>query len=268
MAKAKTKKSFQIEFYANMNWFDVAEQPAKLQDLPDAFAQAKKLSKSKSLKNQEAILALLRPYVRARFLPENLAHSDSLFSPENGAEVEAADVRLVAVDFSSSPIPKCKAEAHFNLRLVVDPGKCDFDAWQEENSNFYDAVAFYWEIERNEQTEDLDFTFGDHQGVECIAAVHPHAPAAGPLARSAPQRQAAPGTVSRSERSARRAAEAPRAPDRRWTAAVQAGCLGRPAHARPAPRALGPAPKGPSAARTRARPWYFITTKEGMASRF
>ena len=178
MAKAKTKKSFHVEFYANMNWFDVAEQPAKPQDLPDAFIQAKKLSKSKSSKNQEAILALLSPYVRARFLPENLTHSDSLFSPENGAEVEATDVRLVAVDFSSSPIPKCKAEAHFNLRLLVDPGTCDFDAWQEENSNFYDAVAFYWEIERNEQTEDLDFTFGDHQGVECIAAVHPHAPAA------------------------------------------------------------------------------------------
>ena len=172
-----------------MNWFDVAEQPAKLQDLPDAFAQAKKLSKSKSSKNQEAIRALLSPYVRARFLPENLTHSDSLFSPENGAEVEATDVRLVAVDFSSSPIPKCKAEAHFNLRLLVDPGICDFDAWQEENSNFYDAVAFYWEIERNEQTEDLDFTFGDHQGVECIAAIHPHAPAADANPASSPLSQ-------------------------------------------------------------------------------
>ena len=178
MAKAKTKKSFNVEFYANMNWFDVAEQPAKPQDLPDAFIQAKKLSKSKSSKNQEAILALLSPYVRARFLPENLANSGSLFSAENGAEVEATEVRLVAVDFSSSPIPKCKAEAHFHLRLLVDPKKCDFDAWQEENSSFYDAVAFYWEIERNAQTEDLDFTFGDHQGVECIATTHPQAPTA------------------------------------------------------------------------------------------
>ena len=178
MAKAKTKKSFHVAFYANMNWFDVAEQPATPQDLPDAFIEAKKLSKSKSAKNREAILTLLRPYVRARFMPDNLVNSDSLFSAENGAEVEASEVRLVAVDFSSSPIPKCKAEAHFHLQLLVDPKKCDFDAWQEENSNFYDAVAFYWEIERNEQTEDLDFTFGDHQGVECIAVAHPHAPTA------------------------------------------------------------------------------------------
>lgn len=178
MPKAKTKKSFYVEFYANMNWFDVAEQPAKPQDLPGVFIEAKKLSKSKSSKNREAILALLSPYVKARFLPHNLANSDSLFSSENGAEVEATAVRLVAVDFSSSPIPKCKAEAYFHLRLVIDPKKCDFDAWQEENSNFYDAVTFYWEIERNEQTEDLDFTFGDHQGVECIAAIHSDAAAA------------------------------------------------------------------------------------------
>ena len=177
MAKTKSKKSFNVEFYANMTWFDVAEQPAKPQDLPDAFTAAKKLSKSKSPKNQEAILALLSPYVRARFLPDNLANSDSLFSSENGAEVESTEVRLVAVDFSSSPIPKCKAEANFNLRIVVDPKKCDFDAWQEENSYFYDAVSFYWEIERNEQTQDLDFTFGDHQGVECIANFHSNPPA-------------------------------------------------------------------------------------------
>lgn len=49
MAKTKKTKTFNVDFYANMNWFDVAEQPKQMQDLPDAFTDAKKLWKSKKL---------------------------------------------------------------------------------------------------------------------------------------------------------------------------------------------------------------------------
>lgn len=153
-----------------MNWFDVAEQSKQMQDLPDAFTKAKKLWKSKQTVNHTQIIDLLSPYVKARFVFDNLSNWDSLFTTDYGTEVVALELRIVELDFASSPIPKCKAEAIFTLGHVVDPKKCDFDLWQEKHSNFYDAVSFYWDIERNEKTEDSDFTFGDNQGVECTPA--------------------------------------------------------------------------------------------------
>ncbi len=44
----------------------------------------------------------------------------------------------------------------------------DIEEWQESNGYLYDGVSFYWEVERNDSTEDLDLSFGSHQGVECI----------------------------------------------------------------------------------------------------
>ena len=170
MAKTKKTKTFNVDFYANMNWFDVAEQPKKMQDLPDAFTEAQKLWKSKKTTSHTQVIDLLSPYIKARFVLDNLSKWDSFFAADYGTEVEAFEVRIVELDFASSPIPKCKAEAKFTLSLLVDPEKCDFDLWQEEHSNFYDGVSFYWDIERNEKTEGLDFTFGDNQGVECIPA--------------------------------------------------------------------------------------------------
>ena len=75
------------------------------------------------------------------------------------------------MDFSSSPIPKCKAEAKFTLGLLIDPEDFDFELWQEDHSNFYDCVSFYWDIERNEKTAELDFSFGDNLGVECVPII-------------------------------------------------------------------------------------------------
>ena len=72
MVKAKKIKSFSSEFYANMNWFDVAEQPKKIQDLPNEFVEAKKLWKLNKTLNQQSINNLLGPYLKARFVLDNL----------------------------------------------------------------------------------------------------------------------------------------------------------------------------------------------------
>ena len=145
--------------------FDVAEQPDDINLLPSEFNEAKQLLE-KSEKNQAKAVALLQPFVKARLVFGNIDNADDLFGSLE--EVESDNVRLVAVDFSSSPFPRCKAEADFKVDLVKNPETVDFLEWESENSLLSDAVVFYWDVERNDATEDLDFTYGDHLGVECF----------------------------------------------------------------------------------------------------
>ena len=158
-------------FYGNMKWFDVAEQPSDIEDIPEAFAEAKSLWEEDKEGNLNQILDLLSEYVGARFLPSNINEWEELFEDQDGngiPEIEARQVRVVGIDFSSSPIPKCKAEAIFDVEVTNQFLSTDLDEWQESNSPFTDAVVFYWNIPKNQSTEDLDFTAGDNQGVECV----------------------------------------------------------------------------------------------------
>jgi hypothetical protein len=162
------------KFYANMKWFDVAEQPSGFGDLPSNFSEAHKLWAQSKQDNIEEVLKLLSPYVRARLVLSNIMEWENLFdeglTPNDGI-VESESVNVVGIDFTNNPIPVCKAEAFFRLDLRTEMGNIELNDWQEENSCLADAVVFYWDIPRTESTEDLDFTFGDNQGVEFMRII-------------------------------------------------------------------------------------------------
>ena len=169
---APYKEATKRTFYANMKWFDVAEQPPSEKELPEAFAKARALWQQDKEGNLDEILVLLSEYVGAFFIPGNISGWEELFNDPSGdgmPEIDATEIKVVGIDFSSSPIPKCKAEATFIVDVTASFGSTDLEEWQENNGTFTDAISFYWNIPRTESTEDLDFTYGDNQGVECNA---------------------------------------------------------------------------------------------------
>ena len=162
-------------FYASMDWFDVAEQPDGFDDLPDEFQQAHALWEADPEGNQADIVEMLAPFVKAWFIPANISNWDALFvdSDEEGFfEIPAREVNVAGIDFSHFPIPTCKAEAKFKVPVTHDFASIDLDAWQDENDRFTSAVSFYWDIPRTDDTEQLDFTHGDNQGVECLVVTN------------------------------------------------------------------------------------------------
>lgn len=157
-------------FYGNMDWFSVAEQANDIDLLPAEFEQAKTLWDDDAEGNLDQIIDLLSSYVGARFIASNISGWEELFADPDGSgfcEVEASEVRVVGIDFSEGPIPMCKAEAEFDVPVTEAFESSDLDEWQDENGPFTDAVIFYWNVPRDDETEDLDFTCGDNQGVEC-----------------------------------------------------------------------------------------------------
>ena len=157
-------------FYANMNWWDVAEQPDSMSDLPSEFAQAKALWDKGPEQNMGRILELLHPFVGACFIPSNIEGWEELFVDSSGdgiVEIEPMVVKLVGIDFSSDPFPICKSEAYFDVEVTPAFASTDHDEWQSVNGYFTDGVVFRWDVPRSDETEDLDFTCGDNQGVEC-----------------------------------------------------------------------------------------------------
>ena len=168
----KTRNSKSQRFYANMAWFEPADQPGSLEDLPKEFAEAKKLWSKNPVGNLEKIINLLSPFVGARFLPANLANWEELFVDSEGegmVEIAATSVNVVGIEFKESPIPICKAEAYFEVKVTREFATTDLEEWQNNNSRFTDGVAFFWNVPMQGDLEDLDFTFGDNQGVECSA---------------------------------------------------------------------------------------------------
>lgn len=159
-------------FYGSMKWFSVAEQPENFDDLPAEFLRAKKLWDSDADRNMGQILELMSPHVGARFIASNISGWEELFADFDGSgfcEIESTEIRVVGIDFSEGPIPMCKAEANFEVPVTRTFESSDLDEWQDENGHFTDAVIFYWNVPRNSNSEDLDFTCGDNQGVECVA---------------------------------------------------------------------------------------------------
>ncbi len=123
--------------------------------------------------NLDEIIELLSPYVGARFIASNISGWEELFADFDGSglcEIESSEVRVVGIDFSDGPIPMCKAEANFDVPVTGSIESADLDEWQEDNGRFTDAVIFYWNVPRSDETQDLDFTCGDNQGVECIVS--------------------------------------------------------------------------------------------------
>lgn|GEM_PF-948675 len=150
----------------------MAEQPGDFKDLPEEFQKAYSLWRKNQKKNMGEIIKLLTPYVGAAFVAPALNDWEELFTGPRNEEVPeypAVKIHVVGIDFKAKPIPKCRAEAWFEVSVVTDFDNIDLDAWQEEHgARLYDGVCFSWEIPRNAATEDLDFTYGDHLGVEAM----------------------------------------------------------------------------------------------------
>jgi len=152
-----------------MKWFSPADQPDDIKQLPPEFLEAKNLWDKDAEGNLDKMIHLLAPYVGARFIASNISGWEELFADtaEGFGETEASEIRIVGIDFSESPIPTCKAEAEFDIPVTGAFAATSSDEWQDENGPFTDAVIFYWNLPRDDETEELDFTCGDNQGVEC-----------------------------------------------------------------------------------------------------
>jgi hypothetical protein len=165
-------KEKEIIIYGNMEWFEVADQPADLNELPTDFKKAYELWKSDSEKNSKSIIKLLAPFVEALFLPSNLASWDEIFADPLGLglpEYKAFAVRVVGIDFKSSPIPLCKAEGLFKVQITPEyRAISDIDEWQGINGFFADCLTFRWNIPLTEKIDGLDFTHASNEGSECV----------------------------------------------------------------------------------------------------
>ena len=76
-------------------------------------------------------------------------------------------VRVTGIDWSVGPIPLCKAEAWFKVPVVHGFDDLDLDVLREADGVcLEDAVCFKWSVPGNARTDELDFTYGSHSGVE------------------------------------------------------------------------------------------------------
>jgi hypothetical protein len=158
------KKIILKNFYSNMDWWSVSDQPASFELIPKAFQKSHSLWKSSYSSNRLEIIKLLSPYIKSLFLINNISSCDNLFSTKKYSEILAYKTNLIDVDFCDSPIPRCKTEAYYLIPVFEDFDLIDLEKWQQENSLFTDAISFYWDID----VEGLDTTYGSHAGIECI----------------------------------------------------------------------------------------------------
>ena len=163
------------KFYGNMEWFDVDDDTSDLK-FPPAFEQARSLWSLDSVKNQETIIELLAPYVRAWFVPEGIDGSEELFRDVGDFELwekhsPATEVKVVGIDFSTDPFPKCKAEAWFTVPVTQSFSTMNVEEWLEDRGeSLYQAISFGWEIP-NDDGVSMVFTWANHAGAEGVLLV-------------------------------------------------------------------------------------------------
>lgn len=157
------------KFYATMDWWGVAEQPVGQLKIIHFLEECKSLWESGGEKSTKAIQRLEK-HLRSKFLIKNLQNYEEIFGDVENIgldEVDSSTLNLIDLDFSVGPIPLCKTEAEFFIPIKKISKEIDLIEWQEQNNFFYDAITFSWNFDEIEPC-DLDLTFGDHSGVECI----------------------------------------------------------------------------------------------------
>jgi hypothetical protein len=157
---------YYAEIYGSMEWFDIAEEP-EIEDLPENFKKALDIKGSSAQK----IIDLLKPYIASWFVPFAINNYEDLFLEEGLSETPALLINVVGMEYTSnSIIPLVKCEAQYIVEVTEffndEFNKDALQDWQERNGSIYDGLSFYWNIERNENTEDLDFTYGSHNGLD------------------------------------------------------------------------------------------------------
>ena len=160
----------QAEIYGNMKWWDVAEQPDSIDDLPSEFAEAKKLWEEDEDGNFEQIVDLLQPFIGAFFVCGNIPDWENIFEVEEGSfpEFSTNDVKLAGVDFNaSSPLPCVKTEARFLVNFKDDVNLDELeDTLEEEGEALFYCITFLWQLE--DLSDDFSLHDGDNQGAEAI----------------------------------------------------------------------------------------------------
>ena len=155
-----------VMFYGNMDWFDV-DDDANDVIFPQAFDQAKDLWNKDPVGNLPDILNLIAPFVRAWFVPAALSDSEDIFPDQS--DFSATKIRVVGIDFRAKPFPLCKAEAWFEVPVSELFATTDIEERENDTGEyFYQAVSFGWEIPALNGQDTHVFTYGNHQGVECI----------------------------------------------------------------------------------------------------
>lgn len=159
-----------IKLYATIDGFRASDEPASIDHLPEEIKEARLLWQASAHKNYDAIVEKLTPFMSALFLPTNINNWEDIVVDSDGngcPEIRAVKTRIVGIDWGRSVLPICKVEGIFEIPINQVCSIEFLESWQQENSNFTDGIVFMWDIDRNEQTEDLDLTCGSHSGLEC-----------------------------------------------------------------------------------------------------
>ena len=155
-----------VMFYGNMDWFDVDDDVDGVV-FPQAFDQAKDLWNKDPEGNLHEILKLINPFIRAWFVPAALSDSEDIFPDQS--DFAAIKIRVVGIDFSASSFPLCRAEAWFEVPVSELFTSTDIEERENDTGEyFYQAISFGWEIPSLIGGDPHIFTYGNHQGVECI----------------------------------------------------------------------------------------------------
>jgi hypothetical protein len=156
---AKNSASFE----AQIKW-GYSSDDLKMQDLPAAFSEAKKLWATKDEENIMRAGELIAPYVTCLFLGSNCDGDLSELFESDVEELEASSILVYGLDFSDSNLPKVKALAVFEK--IATRGKLTdkkLDEWQELNGYLDNGISFEWAIEGVD--EDLDLRLWNHSGL-------------------------------------------------------------------------------------------------------
>lgn len=153
------------EIYASVKWVDPVDQPIGFDDLPVDFLKAKRLLEKSGDYEIGKVNQLLKKYVGAEFVYPCVERNGEIQLQTHilsETPVSAYDVNLVGVDFSFGPLPRAKIEAYFLVPVDLDAStKGPF------KKDLTEAVSVFWKIPRSIGIKDLDFSMGDHQGIEC-----------------------------------------------------------------------------------------------------
>jgi hypothetical protein len=160
-----------MHFYANINWFEISDQPNDFRELPPEFSAARELWDLSPEDNSTKVIKLLQPFVKARLVLANVEDWSEFFiddSKDGLGEIEADVLRVVGISFKSSPIPACRAEAIFKLRVTPEFAAVDFDEWQDDKGSLSDSVVFYWNVVGPQTMDGYDFSAAQHLGMEFV----------------------------------------------------------------------------------------------------
>lgn len=110
------------------------------------------------LKKDPECSRLMRKYVAALFMPENLMEIPDWLDNEKADELKASSLEITDLAFTDSNLPAVSAVAIFDLptrRVITD---AELKRWEDETGEHLDtAIFFEWHLEPTNEDE-----FPDH----------------------------------------------------------------------------------------------------------